>query len=154
MKLLEIESLAIDSTTNDLVVLLKVVENNELLPIWIGNAEALSIALALAKVKPPRPLTHDLINSIIQGMNAKVDKIIISALINKTYYALIYLQTGEELVVVDARPSDSIAIATRVRAPIYMDDQIPTVSADENEDNRIALERRLRRIEPERIVGE
>ncbi|RKZ31001.1 bifunctional nuclease family protein [bacterium] len=154
MRLLKIDSLAIDAVTNDMVVILRVEEDNELLPIWIGNAEALSIALALAGRKPPRPMTHDLIANILTGLETKHLRVVISALVDNTYYALLYMQRGDELIVIDARPSDSIALATRTGASIFLEDDVPTISGDENDESYKNLETRLRRVNPEQILGE
>jgi len=152
MTLLNIESLAIDSTSNDLVVILSSAEG-EILPIWIGNMEAISIAMVLSKTKPRRPMTHDLLYNILKGLEIKLVRVIISALVDNIYYALIYLQKGDELIVIDARPSDSIAIALRVGAPIFADKDIPLVPVDEDNERRKRLEERLRKVEPEQLLG-
>ena len=153
MKLLIIESIAIDTVSNDMVLLLRVEEDDELLPIWIGNSEAFSIALALANVDLPRPMTHDLTISIIDGLDAEIQRVVITALIENTYYALIYLQKGNDLIVIDSRTSDAVALAVRTGAPIFLRDEIPTISSDPNDMKRKKLEKRIRRIDPEQILG-
>jgi uncharacterized protein len=153
MRLAKLDSIAIDSETNDIVVILKTEDEGAPLPIWVGNVEALSIAFALAKVKPQRPITHDLLVSILMGFEAKVLRVVVSALVENTYYALIYLQLGDELVVVDSRPSDAIAIAVRTGAAILIQDEVPTLSPDENEPDRKKFERRLKKIDPKQLIG-
>ena len=153
MKLLIIESIAIDAVSNDMVLLLRVEEDDELLPIWIGNSEAFSIALALANVELPRPMTHDLMIDIINGLDAEIQRVVITALIDNTYYALVYLQKGNDLIVVDSRTSDAVALAVRTGAPIFLRDEIPTISSDPDDMERKKLEKRIRRIDPEQILG-
>ncbi|MCK5833218.1 bifunctional nuclease family protein [bacterium] len=153
MKLLIIDSLAIDAKSNDMVIVLRVEDNDEILPIWIGNIEALSIALSLSNTKPLRPLSHDLIVNISRGFEAEIQRVVITALIENTYYALVYFQREKDLIVVDSRPSDAIALALRVGAPIFLKDEIPTVSADLENEERRKLELRLKRIDPKQIVG-
>jgi len=153
MKLLIIESLAIDTKSNDMVVLLRVESDDELLPIWIGNAETMSIALALANIEPPRPLTHDLVINVLRGISAEIQRVVITALIENTYFALLYIQSGDELIVIDSRPSDAIALALRTGAPIFLKDDIPTISADYEDTERRNIESRLRRIDPRQLIG-
>ncbi len=153
MKLLIIESMAIDTKSNDMVVVLRVEGDEELLPIWIGNSEAVSIALSLTNTEPPRPLTHDLIFNIIRGFDAEIQRVVITALIENTYLALVYLQRGDELIVVDSRPSDAIALALRAGAPIFLKSDIPTISADLEDNERKRFEARMRRVEPKQILG-
>ncbi len=152
MNLLTIDTLAIDSNSNDLVVVLETVEH-ELLPIWIGNIEALSIALKLANQKSRRPMTHDLMCDMLKALDVRLLRIVITSLVDSVYYALIYMQQGTEMFVIDARPSDSIALALRMEAPIFAADDLPMVSSDESDDRRRKLDNRLRRIEPEQLLG-
>jgi bifunctional DNase/RNase len=153
MKLLIIESLAIDSVSNDMVVVLRVEEDDDIIPIWIGNHEAISIALGLSNFEPPRPLTHDLIVNLITGLEADIERVVITAIQDNTYYALLYVQKDGDLIVVDLRPSDAIALAVRTGAPIFMKDEIPTISSDPNDEKRRKLEKKLRRINPEQLLG-
>ncbi len=152
MKLLKIDSLAIDSLTNDKVIVLQT-EDGEVIPIWVGNVEAVSIAMALSGTKPRRPMTHDLLVNILSGFDARLLRVVITALVDNTFYALVYLQRGEDLVVIDARPSDSIAIALRKKASIFIEDDVPLFSADVEDENRKKIEDRLRRVEPKELLG-
>jgi len=113
------------------------------LPIWIGKPEADAIALALGKVITPRPLTHDLIKNVFEGLNVKVTKIVITEIIDNTYYALIHGTDGKREIKIDSRPSDAVAVALRVQAPLFVEDSVLEVrKADE-------LEEWLKNLKPE-----
>jgi bifunctional DNase/RNase len=99
-------------------------EDGRFLPIYIGLAEAMAINSALKNVIPPRPMTHDLLVDILGKLNARVEKIVIDDLIDNTFYARIVLRQNDHEVEIDARPSDSIAIAVRIGCPIYVEDKV------------------------------
>ena len=94
------------------------------LPIWIGLFEAQAILLGLQEVDTPRPLTHDLISSILQKLDTKLDKVVITNIIDNTFYALLYLKMNEQEVTVDSRPSDGIALALKTGAPIFISEEV------------------------------
>lgn len=121
---MRVEGLLFDPRSSMYILLLKEIRGNRNLPIWIGKPEADSIALALGKVVTPRPLTHDLIKSIIEGMNSKITRIVITEILDNTYYALIYLNDGAKELTVDSRPSDAVAVALRVNAAIYVEEDV------------------------------
>lgn len=123
--------LAIDERTKSPVVLLNEIEGTRVLPIWIGPMEASAIHMELLGKKYQRPLTHDLVINIIEGLHAKVSRVVISDLKESTFFANIYLDGGSGAVSIDARPSDSIAIALRSRAPIFIVDRLFEKSAQE-----------------------
>ncbi len=102
------------------VVLLKGAETNDVLPIWIGQAEALSIDLQLRGETFDRPLTHDLLKTAVESLGATVLKVAVTDLKDNTFFAKIYIQRGNEVFAIDARPSDSIALAIRTQSPIYV----------------------------------
>jgi len=104
------------------VIILKEKEGQKTLPILIGLFEAQ--AIALEKVKPPRPLTHDLVQLLIEKLDGKLDRVVISDVINNTFYARLFIQRNGENVEVDSRPSDAIALALRFKAPIFVDETI------------------------------
>ncbi|MEO0185514.1 MAG: bifunctional nuclease family protein [candidate division WOR-3 bacterium] len=106
------------------MVLLKEKYGERTLPIWIGDNEAMAIAMCLEGVKPARPLTHDLVKIILDALESKIVKIVINDLKNETYFARIYLESDGQLLAIDARPSDSIALALRVNATIFVEDNI------------------------------
>lgn len=114
-----VERLALDS--HDVPVLVLEEEGGpRLLPIWIGTAEARSIAVQIEARTPPRPNTHDLARRLIQGLHGEVVRVVVTELRGGTYYALITLRSGSDVVDIDSRPSDAIAIALRAGAPIYV----------------------------------
>ena len=119
------------------VVILRVKESNRYLPIWIGPAEADAIAFKLQDVAAPRPLTHDLLKTVISTMGAEVKRILVSDLDNDTFYAKIILQVNDTELEVDSRPSDAIALAVRTDAPIFAhDDVIEKAGVEMDEEGR------------------
>ncbi|MCI0433501.1 MAG: bifunctional nuclease family protein [Gemmatimonadetes bacterium] len=115
----KVQSLGLDRTSNTPVVILQESDGTRVLPIWIGPGEASAIAMELAGMKFSRPLTHDLFASVIMGLGGTLQRVMITKVVENTYYAELIIQRGSELFTVDARPSDSIAIALRMSAPIY-----------------------------------
>lgn len=124
MRKMEVDKLGIDLLTQDPVVILRDVETGKYLPIIIGPFEATAIALALEGTPVPRPLSHDLMKNIVEAMNARVEKVVIHDIQNNTFLAKVYLEVKGEIKEVDARPSDSIALALRTDSPIYVSDKI------------------------------
>ena len=120
----EVSRLIFDETAKTPVIILREKGGKRLLPIWIGQFEANAIAFALEGVKAERPLTHDLITHILEGVGAKVEKIVINELKNNTFYARIVLRMDNSILSIDARPSDSIALALRVNAPIFVAESV------------------------------
>jgi uncharacterized protein len=121
---MKVKFLTFDSTSNGFVVLLMDLSNKTGLPIWIGPFEANAIAMKLKKIGSHRPMTHDLIHNILNTLESQVVKIIVNDLKENTYYALIHLMRQGEEIVIDSRPSDAIAIALAVDAPIFVSDQV------------------------------
>ncbi len=119
-----IKGLMVDPITNMPIVILRDEDGERVLPIWVGIFEANAIALQIENVATPRPMTHDLLRNVIQDLKAAVEKIVVCDLKDNTFYALIHLRLGGELVAIDARPSDALALALRVRAPIYVEDTV------------------------------
>lgn len=116
--------LAIDERSKSPVVILQEIEGNRVLPIWIGPNEATAIHMELVGKRYQRPLTHDLVVNIIESLKAKVSRVVITDLKDTTFFANIYLDPGNGSIPVDARPSDSIAIALRSRVPIFVVDEV------------------------------
>ena len=116
---MQIRGLMIDPLTNMPVVVLKDVASDAVLPIWVGIFEANAIAMELEKTAMPRPMTHDLLRNLVRGLNAVVQKVVVSDLRDETYYAVIWMEQEGETVAIDARPSDAIALALRWDCPIY-----------------------------------
>ena len=116
--LMEIKGLMMDPVSNVPIVVLRNEETNQFLPIWIGVFEANSIALQLEDVEPPRPMTHDLAVGLLEALEAAIERIVITDLVDGTFYAEIHLKTNGTSRTVDSRPSDAIALALRVDAPV------------------------------------
>ncbi len=106
------------------ILLLKEIDGSRTLPIWIGKPEADSIALALGRVVTPRPLTHDLLKNVLHTLDVEVSRIVVTDIIDNTYYAIIYLVEDQMEIPIDSRPSDAVALALRVNAPIFVEDGI------------------------------
>jgi len=114
-----VKSLGLDRRTDSPVVLLQETAGDRVLPIWIGPSEASAIAMQMAGLAYDRPLTHDLLVSVVGGLGGRLDRIVIDRVEAGTYFAEMLIYRDDEVVRVDARPSDSIAIALRVEAPIF-----------------------------------
>ena len=130
--------LGLDGTTNAYVVILQERGGRRLLPIWIAQPEAESIVLQMKHVKRERPMTHDLCKNLIVGLGASLRRVHITKVEKNTYFAELHLQRDEHVVQVDARPSDSIAIALRFGAPIFADDVLlvePDGDGDSGDDD-------------------
>ena len=119
-----VSRLGLDSSTNSYVVVLQEKEGARLLPIWIGQPEAESIVLHMHNVKRARPLTHDLVRSLIVGLHAQLRRVNITRVEDRTYFAELQLVHEGKVVHIDARPSDSIAIALRLDAPIFAAEEL------------------------------
>ncbi len=119
-----IKGLMVDPTTNMPIVLLRDSSGDRVLPIWVGVFEANAIALQIENIPTPRPMTHDLLRDIIADLNGRVERIVVTDLKESTFYALIYLRVAGELVAIDARPSDAIALALRTKAPIFVEEAV------------------------------
>ena len=160
-----VKSLAFDRTSNTPVVILKEVGTERILPIWIGPGEASAIAMQLGGVAFQRPLTHDLLVSVVDGMGGTLKRVLITRVEKSTYFAELVIDRDGEVISVDARPSDSIALALRMKARIFADDSLleqgtlvveaadagegEEVGRDEDPMSGEALEEHLRRLRPE-----
>lgn len=119
-----------DPNSNTPIVVLKSNDSETVLPIWVGAFEANAIALEIEKIVPQRPMTHDLIRNLIVESNLRVSRIIINDLRDNTFFAVIELKTGEDnLLTLDARPSDAIALALRLDCPIYVEQKVLDISS-------------------------
>jgi bifunctional DNase/RNase len=121
---MKIRGLMVDPVTNMPIVVLKGVSGNAVLPIWVGVYEANAIAVEIEKVPTPRPMTHDLIRNLLFGLEAGVKKIVVNDLKDDTFFAVIWLERNGEMISVDSRPSDALAIALRLDCPIYVDETV------------------------------
>ena len=121
---MRIRGLMMDPVTNMPIVILRDVKGDAVLPIWVGVYEANAIALEIEKVATPRPMTHDLIRTVLMGLEAGVRKVVVSELKDDTFYAVIWLERDGELISIDSRPSDALALALRVDCPIFVEDTV------------------------------
>jgi uncharacterized protein len=121
---MKIRGLLMDPVSNMPIVVLKDVTSDTVLPIWVGVFEANAIALEIEKVATPRPMTHDLIKNVLTGLEAMVHKVVVTELREDTFYAVIWLEREGQVVSVDSRPSDALALALRMDCPIFVDDEV------------------------------
>ena len=121
---MKIRGLMMDPVTNMPIVILKETGSETVLPIWVGIFEANAIALEIEKVSTPRPMTHDLLRNLLVGLDATVLKVVVTELKEDTFYAVIWLDRGGEVIGIDSRPSDAIALALRMDCPIYVEEEV------------------------------
>jgi hypothetical protein len=137
---MKVQGLMFDQKNSMAVVVLVDEEEKRSLPIWIGPFEAQAILLGLQEVATPRPLTHDLMASVIRSLGAELEKVVITKIVDNTFYALLYLKVGDKEITVDSRPSDGIALSLRMKAPIYISEEIrssTTLAVGEIDDKEI-----------------
>ena len=152
---MSIKGLMIDPVTNVPIVLLRDADQQRVLPIWVGPVEANAIALQVENVAPPRPLTHDLLRNVLTELGVSLTRVIISDLRESTFYAYLELTRDGEVTLVDARPSDAIALAIRAKAPVFVESEVldkaratdvPTDQADQER-----LQRWLESLDPDEM---
>jgi bifunctional DNase/RNase len=137
---MKIRGLMMDPVANTPIVILKDVNGSAILPIWVGAYEANAIALEIERVSTPRPMTHDLIKTLLLGLNTGMKKVVVSELKDDTFYAVIWLERDGEIISVDSRPSDALALALRLDCPIYVEESVlksskATASVSEKDNN-------------------
>lgn len=144
-----------DNQTNSPVMLLKELDGNKILPIFIGPVEATAIIYALENVKLSRPLTIDLLKLVVEGHKSKVTRVIISAIKDDTFLAEIIMENNGKILSVDARPSDSVGLAVRTKTPIYVADEVMSnagIIMTEQDEHRLSeLRDSIRNIPPEEL---
>src|SRR6201987_3931219 len=143
---MKIRGLMMDPVTNMPIVILKDVSGASVLPIWVGVYEANAIALEIEKVSTPRPMTHDLIKQLLLGLNTALRKVVVSELRDDTFYAVIWLDREGDLISVDSRPSDALALALRLDCPIYVEESVLKSSKQANTVSDKASNDELRRM--------
>ncbi|MDH3733146.1 MAG: bifunctional nuclease family protein [Gemmatimonadota bacterium] len=129
MREVKVTSLGLDKMSSTPVVILREKGGERMLPIWIGAGEASAIAMELAGVHFARPLTHDLFNAVVRGLGSSLVRVLITKVVENTYYASLVFRREGEFISIDSRPSDSIALALRAEAPIFADESLLEVSA-------------------------
>src|SRR5258708_36174714 len=121
---MKIRGLMMDPVTNMPIVVLKDVQGQAILPIWVGVYEANAIALEIEKVQTPRPMKHDRLKNVFLGLEVRVQKIVVNDLRDDTFYALIWVERDGQMMTVDSRPSDALALALRMGCPIFVDEAV------------------------------
>ena len=129
---MKIRGLMMDPITNMPIVILKEAAGSNILPIWVGVYETNAIQLEIEKVVTPRPMTHDLIKSVLLGLQAHVRKIVVTNIKDDTFYAVIWIEREGQMISIDSRPSDALALALRIDCPIYVDDVVLSSSKTQN----------------------
>ena len=149
---MKVKGLMIDPVSQMPIIVLKKSDDETVLPIWVGLFEANAIAMQLENIVSPRPMTHDLICSVIDALRATVDRVEITDLRDNTFFALIHLDRAGEKLAIDARPSDAMALALRVRVPIFVAESVllkSTQGDEEKGDETERLRRWLEQVDPE-----
>jgi uncharacterized protein len=140
----KIRALMMDPNSGTPIIILKDVQSDTMLPIWVGAYEANAIALEIEKIAPPRPMTHDLLRNLIVELGVQVDRVVVTSLRDNTFFAVIEMRNSEgDRMVLDSRPSDAIALALRADCPIYVDMEVIKASrnslpAEESEEAETA----------------
>ncbi len=137
-----VNGLILEPKTQQNIVVLRETAGERILPIWIGPGEAQAIRRILSEEPFPRPLTHDLLHLIVEGLKARITRVVISDLRENTFFATVFVQRESEILSIDARPSDSIAVALRAQAPILVNEKLlqpPPAQEEEAEEERTEL---------------
>src|SRR5258708_18770599 len=127
---MKIRGLMMDPVRNMPIVVLKDVEGQAILPIWVGVYEANAIALEIDKVQTPRPMTHDLLKNVLVGLEVRVEKVVVNELKDDTFYALIWVEREGQMMTIDSRPSDAQVLALMVDSTIFVKAEVLTHSTD------------------------
>lgn len=150
-----IKGLMMDPITNVPIVLLRDLESQRVLPIWVGPVEANAIAMQVENVAPARPMTHDLMRSLLQELDVHLTRVIIADLRESTFFAYLELQRDGEMLYVDARPSDAIALAIRAKAPVFVEqkvlDQAKAVETPSEQADQERLQKWLESLDPDEL---
>lgn len=150
---MQIKGLMVDPVTNMPIVILKDESENRVLPIWVGIFEANAIALRVEEIETPRPMTHDLLRDVLTAFGAAVEKVVVNDLRDNTYYARIHVRVNGEEQTIDSRPSDALALALRVEAPIFVEetvlDQAKTIEDERDLSDSERLRKWFENLDPE-----
>jgi bifunctional DNase/RNase len=150
-----IKGLMVDPITNMPIVMLKDMQGDRVLPIWVGIFEANAIALQIENIATSRPMTHDLLRNVIKDLDGTVERVVVCDLRDNTFYAVIYLTVRGESVAIDARPSDAIALALRTRSPILVEetviDNARTVDLSSDREDSKHLKKWLEELDPDEL---
>ncbi len=148
-----IRGLMIDPITNMPIVILKDADEQRTLPIWVGPVEANAIAIQIENITTPRPMTHDLLVQVLAHLGASLERVVIADLAANTFYAQLVLKRGEEVLLVDARPSDALALALRTRARVFVSshvlDRAQSLDSSAEQANQERLQKWLESLDPD-----
>ena len=142
---MNVKALIMDPIANMPVVILRDAEGTQFLPIWVGVFEANAIALQLEGIATPRPMTHDLLRNLLARIDATVEKVVITNLLENTFYAEIHIQVGGVPITVDSRPSDAIALALRAAAPVFVEEEVLVRNAANDDPSEAQSSERLKK---------
>ncbi len=150
---MKIKGLVVDPISKMPIVVLEDLNNERILPIWIGVFEANAIALKIEDISTPRPMTHDLVKNFLDKLNISVEKVVVNDVRDNTFYALIYCRYNDQVITIDSRPSDAIALSLRVEAPIFVEEDVVkkahSLKFDENLEGSEKLKKWLENLKPE-----
>ncbi len=150
---MKIKGLVVDPISKMPIVVLEDLNNEKILPIWIGVFEANAIALKIENISTPRPMTHDLVKNFLEKLDISVEKIVVNDVRDNTFYALIHCRYKDQIITIDSRPSDAIALSLRVDAPIFVEDEVVkkahSLKFDENLEDSEKLKKWLENLKPE-----
>lgn len=150
---MKIKGLVVDPISKMPIAVLEDMNSERILPIWIGVFEANAIALKIENIATPRPMTHDLIKNFLDQFQIIIEKVVVNDVRDNTFYALVYCRHNDQVITIDSRPSDAIALALRVDAPIYVKDEVVkkahSLKFDENLEDSEKLRKWLESLKPE-----
>lgn len=150
---MKIKGLVVDPISKMPIVVLEDLNNERILPIWIGVFEANAIALKIENISTPRPMTHDLVKNFLEKLNISVEKVVVNDVRDNTFYAMIHCRYKDQTITIDSRPSDAIALSLRVDAPIFVEDEVVkkahSLKFDDNLEDSEKLKKWLENLKPE-----
>lgn len=150
---MRIKGLVVDPISKMPIVVLEDIQSERMLPIWIGVFEANAIALRIENIATPRPMTHDLLKNLLDKLDIKVEKIVVNDVRDNTFYAVIYCQHMNQIIKIDSRPSDAIALVLRTNAPIFVEESVVekahSMKIDENLEDSEKLKKWLENLQPD-----
>jgi bifunctional DNase/RNase len=150
---MRIKGLVVDPISKMPIVVLEDIQSERMLPIWIGVFEANAIALRIENIATPRPMTHDLLKNLLDELDISVEKIVVNDMRDNTFYALIYCRYKDQIITIDSRPSDAIALVLRTDAPIFVEesvvDKAHSMKFDENLEDSEKLKKWLENLQPD-----
>jgi hypothetical protein len=150
---MKIKGLVVDPISKMPIVVLEDLKSERILPIWIGVFEANAIALKIENISTPRPMTHDLVKNFLDKLKISVEKIVVTDVRDNTFYAMIHCRSNDQVITIDSRPSDAIALSLRANAPIFVEDEVVkkahSLKFDENLEDSEKLKKWLENLKPE-----